>query len=135
MQRKLLLTVTVVGMLGAGTALSFHPLSSGSRDNPLTRYALDAASHYTLCGHVEERLPAGSYLYLLVRDATGAGHWVATLRSTASAADAVQVRVMARSEHFSSRRLGRDFAPLHFGAVSGATSCRPESHPHQESNP
>lgn len=133
MQSKLLMAVTTVGMLAAGTALSFHPVTSGGGGNPLTRYALDAASHYTLCGRVEERLPAGSYLYLHVRDASGTGHWVATLRATASAADEVEVKVMARSERFASPRLQRDFAPLHFGAVSGATSCRPPSTP--ESNP
>ncbi|MCP3143740.1 hypothetical protein [Pyxidicoccus xibeiensis] len=135
MQRKLLLAVTVLGMLAAGTALSFHPGPSGDGGNPLTRHALDAASHYTLCGRVEERLPAGSYLYLHVRDARGAGHWVATLRATSPAADEVEVRVMARSERFSSRRLGRDFTPLHFGAVSGATSCRTHSTPNREPNP
>jgi hypothetical protein len=133
MPSKLLMTVTAVGMLGAGTALSFHPVPSGNGGNPLTRYALDTASRYTLCGRVEERLPAGSYLYLHVRDAEGTGHWVATLRATAPAADEVEVKVMARSERFASPRLQRDFAPLHFGAVSGATSCRTSST--QESNP
>lgn len=127
MRRKLLMTVLVLAMLGAGTALSSLP--SGTGGNPLTRHALDAASRYTLRGRVEERLAAGSYLYLRVRDASGGGHWVATLRSTAPAADEVEVRVMARSERFTSRRLGRDFAPLHFGAVSGASSRRTPQEP------
>ena len=127
MRSKLLMAVLVLGMLGGGTALSSLPADAGG--NPLHRHALDAASRYTLRGHVEERLPAGSYLYLRVRDTSGASHWVATLRSTAPAADEVDVRVMARSERFSSRRLGRDFAPLHFGAVSGAPSRRTPQEP------
>jgi hypothetical protein len=131
MKHKLLLTIVTLPLLGAATQLV--PADAGG--NPLTRYGLGAASRYTLCGQVEERLPAGSYLYLRVREATGDSHWVATLRSTAAATHQVEVKVMARAEHFASRRLGRDFAPLHFGAVSGVTSCRTESTPSQESNP
>ncbi|HEX8703683.1 MAG TPA: hypothetical protein VF815_32905 [Myxococcaceae bacterium] len=133
MKRKLLLTLTALAVLGTLTA-AFRPASAGG--NPLTRYALDAASRYTLCGHVEERIQAGSYLYLRVRDdATGATHWVATLRATASSASPVQVRVMARAERFTSPKLGRDFAPLLFGAVSEPSSCRSQSPLTLESQP
>jgi hypothetical protein len=133
MKRKLLLTLAALGMLGALTT-AFGPARAGG--NPLTRYALEASARYALCGQVEERVQAGSYLYLRVRDAAGATHWVATLRATASRASEVEVRVMARAERFTSPKLGRQFAPLLFGAVSASTSCRPEStHPTQESQP
>jgi hypothetical protein len=81
------------------------------------RYALGQSARFGFTGHVEERLSAGSYLYLRVRDAAGAGHWVATLTSTASATDDVDVQIFARAEDFHSRRLGRDFSPLLFGTV------------------
>jgi hypothetical protein len=135
MKSKLLFAVAVLPLLGAAATTTSGLLPSGTTDNPLTRHALGAASRYTLCGSVEERLAAGSYLYLRVRDATGARHWVATLRATASDASEVEVKVMARAEQFSSRRLDRDFTPLHFGAVSSATSCRTESIPSKEPNP
>ncbi|MRG97493.1 hypothetical protein [Polyangium spumosum] len=104
-------------MLAAGLAVAHAASPERPAENPLLRYALGPSAKFGFTGRVEERLSAGSYLYLRVRDAAGAGHWVATLTSTASAADDVDVRVFARAENFQSRRLGRDFSPLLFGAV------------------
>ena len=73
---------------------------------------------FSLRGTVVERVPAGSYLYLRVEQPTGTTHWVATLARTAASGPEVDVTVFARSDHFHSRRLERDFDPLLFGAVS-----------------
>ncbi|WP_224371741.1 hypothetical protein [Hyalangium versicolor] len=113
--------------LGGLVVLTAVASRSSTGSNPLVRYSLAAAARYTVCGHVEERLPAGSYLYLRVRDAAGVLHWVATLRSSAVGTPEVSVRVLARAESFTSARLGRSFTPLLFGAVSEPSSCRPES--------
>lgn len=108
-------TAVAVGLLvllGVGVALA-RP-ASGS--NPLSTYSL--AEPVLLHGLVLERVPAGSYLYLRLRDDAGHEHWVATLRATASSANDVNVTVVARAPTFTSRRLARVFEPLLFGAVS-----------------
>jgi hypothetical protein len=119
-------SVIVCGvLLTAGLAAAHTVWPEAPSGNPLVRYALEPSARFGFSGRVEERLPAGSYLYLRVRDPAGARHWVATLTSTASAADEVQVRIFARSEDFHSKRLDRDFSPLLFGTVrSAAPSTR-----------
>lgn len=99
-------------LLGVGVALA-RPASA---ENPLARYALSEPTR--LHGQVLERVPAGSYLYLRLRDDSGREHWVATLRATASSSDDVTVTVVSRAPSFTSKRLGRAFEPLLFGAVS-----------------
>jgi hypothetical protein len=121
--KRTLLLMTALGGLGALIAVGSRSSSTGG--NPLVHHSLAAAARYTVCGHVEERLPAGSYLYLRVRDEAGALHWVATLRSTAPSTPEVAVRVLARAETFASARLSRSFSPLLFGAVSEPSPCRP----------
>ena len=98
--------------------LSLLITTAPPRENPLATHALSQPE--TLAGHVVERLPAGSYLYLRVADASGALHWVATLRRTAASSDDVRVTIFARAETFHSSRLSREFAPLSFGSVSPA---------------
>lgn len=107
--------VGLVILLGVGVALA-RP-ASGS--NPLSEHRLTEPT--LLHGRVLERVPAGSYLYLRVRDDSGREHWVATLRATASSADDVDVTVVARAPSFTSKRLARVFEPLLFGAVSPTT--------------
>lgn len=119
--RRTLLVSTVLFLLALGGAGWVQTRSPG--DNPLSRYALAPSEQLRLTGVVEERLSAGSYLYLRVRAPDGSRHWVATLSATASRAAAVQVQVFARAEDFHSQRLGRDFAPLLFGSVQAAPSA------------
>ncbi|QRK11080.1 hypothetical protein JQX13_14005 [Archangium violaceum] len=114
-------TAIVCGvLLTTGLAAAYTLWPERPSGNPLEHYTLEPSARFGFTGLVEERLRAGSYLYLRVRDPAGAQHWVATLSSTASAADAVQVRIFARSEDFHSKRLGRDFSPLLFGTVRSA---------------
>jgi hypothetical protein len=117
--KRTALAVSLVILLGVGVALA-RPAPGG---NPLSRYGL--AEPTLLHGQVLERVAAGSYLYLRLRDDSGLEHWVATLRATASSADDVNVTVVARAPSFTSKRLARVFEPLLFGAVS--------SHPTKES--
>lgn len=98
--------------------LSLLVTTAPPQGNPLVTHALTRPE--TLVGHVVERLPAGSYLYLQLVDAEGATHWVATLRRTAPVGDDVSVTVFARADRFHSTRLARDFSPLSFGPVSPA---------------
>ncbi|MBM4778235.1 MAG: hypothetical protein GQE15_11090 [Archangiaceae bacterium] len=98
--------------------LSLLVTAAPPRGNPLVTHALTRPE--TLAGHVVERVPAGSYLYLRLVDAQGTAHWVATLRRTAPTGDDVRVTVFARAETFHSSRLSRDFSPLSFGPVSPA---------------
>lgn len=119
-------TLLVCGvLLTAGFAAAHTLWPERPSGNPLVHYGLEPSARFGFTGRVEERLPAGSYLYLRVRDPGGARHWVATLSSTASATDEVQVRVLARSEDFHSKRLGRDFSPLLFGTVRSAAPTTP----------
>ncbi|MDI1447438.1 hypothetical protein [Polyangium sp. 6x1] len=115
MRRTVLATLM---MLAAGLAAGAHAATSaGPAKNPLVAYALGPSSRFGFTGRVAERVSAGSYLYLRVQDAAGTEHWVATLTSTASTAEDVEVQVFARAEDFHSKRLSRDFSPLLFGTV------------------
>lgn len=110
--KRTAVAVGLVILLGVGVALA-RPASG---TNPLAEYSLAEPSR--LRGQVLERVPAGSYLYLRLRDDSGLEHWVATLRATASSTDDVTVTVVARAPSFTSKRLARVFEPLLFGAVS-----------------
>jgi hypothetical protein len=112
-------------LLAAGLATAHTVWPERPTGNPLLQYALEPSASFGFTGHVEERVGAGSYLYLRVRDPAGARHWVATLTSTASTADEVKVRIFARADEFHSKRLGRDFSPLLFGTVRTAAPPSP----------
>jgi hypothetical protein len=96
--------------------------------NPLETHALATAVH--VHGHVTERLHAGPYVYLQLTPPDGPPVWVASLRALASDAADVDVTAVARADTFPSRRLGRTFTPLLFGAVRAASSPTPPPEPH-----
>jgi hypothetical protein len=100
--------------------LACEAAPAASPSNPFAANALQKSQRFSFDARVEERVPAGGYLYLHVRDDAGTAHWVATLRAFAPEGDAVRIRVMARAEHFRSPRLGRDFSPLLFAALSAS---------------
>lgn len=95
--------------------------------NPFAAHALP--SPFETSGVVVERVPAGGYLYLRLRDVAGAESWVVTLSRTAPADADVRVTVFARADTFSSKRLGRTFEPLLFGAVRAASTPTPPESP------
>ena len=107
--------------LAAASLWAFHSRSASTRSsNPIAQYVLSGQSRFTLAGRIEERLPAGSYVYFRVRDALGSSHWLVTLSNAPSALDHVEATVYARAESFHSKRLGRGFSPLLFGTVRAA---------------
>ena len=67
-------------------------------------------------GVVEERLVAGSYSYLAVRDAA-ALRWVAVMGPGEPPGRTVVVHAMGMRTDFHSARLDRDFAELFFATV------------------
>lgn len=90
---------------------------SAPTDNPFADSALQASQRFGFKAVVEERLTAGGYLYLRVRDLSGQHHWVATLKAFCPDDDDVSIWVMGRADRFQSKRLGREFAPLLFATV------------------
>ncbi|MDP3500378.1 MAG: hypothetical protein Q8S33_08600 [Myxococcales bacterium] len=119
-----LLVVLVASVAAALTAGRGDTL-----ENPFATHAL--ASPFETSGVVVERVPAGGYLYLKLRDVAGAESWVVTLARTAPAPASADVRVtvFARADTFSSKRLGRTFEPLLFGAVRAASTPTPPESP------
>lgn len=85
--------------------------------NPFADSALSSGQRFGFSAVVQQRVRAGGYLYLRVRDDGGRTHWVATLGALAPERDDVSVWVMGRSERFVSKRLGREFSPLLFATV------------------
>ncbi|MCH9683336.1 MAG: hypothetical protein K0V04_18010 [Deltaproteobacteria bacterium] len=70
-----------------------------------------------LVGVIEERLPAGGYLYLRLQPEDGASQWVVTLGGSAGVGSRVEVDNLGSRRDFHSRRLGRRFDDLVFGVV------------------
>jgi hypothetical protein len=88
--------------------------------NPMRRHALPEGQQTWLEGVVDQSIRAGSYVYLKIRAPDRLPVWVASLAITTPATPNVRVLVLGRAEHFTSRRLARDFSPLLFGAVRAA---------------
>jgi len=92
--------------------------SAAPKGNPFASaapVAVDQGSHFS--GRVQERLGAGSYVYLRVARPDGGSSWVVSLKALTPPDDVVDVRVVRRSESFESKRLKRTFAPLHFAII------------------
>jgi hypothetical protein len=99
-----------------------RPSEGAAEGNPLVAHALPPERQTWLEGAVDESIAAGSYVYLKLRVNAGPPVWVVSLGITTPAAHHVRVLVLGRAEHFTSRRLARDFSPLLFGAVRAADS-------------
>ena len=88
--------------------------------NPFQAHALPSSERRWIEGEVVERLPAGPYTYLLLREPNGRSEWLAALRGLTPREPRVRALVLGRAEHFRSKRLGRAFNPLSFAAVRRA---------------
>lgn len=119
--RRLTTAILLTLGLTAG-ALLVHARATAT--NPLQLYAL--AEPRSLEGRVVERVPAGPYVYLRLAQSDGQPVWVASLRALASGAEDVTVSAVARADRFTSKRLGRSFSPLLFGAVRAASPTTQE---------
>jgi hypothetical protein len=101
-------------------ACGSRELDRSAPPNPFVAHALSADQHVWRQGEVIERVSAGPYVYLRLRERDGRSSWLVSLRATTPAADHVRALVVGQAERFHSRRLGREFSPLAFAAVRGA---------------
>lgn len=103
-----------------------RPATPAGAAGPFAATALAPARQFRVAGRIEERLSAGSYVYLKVRP-TGAPAdvWVVLMTSSAppTGAATVDVLVVARAATFHSRRLGRDFSDLLFATASAGPAA------------
>lgn len=121
-RRRILAFVALFVSVLSGASL-WGALRPEATANPFAAHRVPLAERVTFRGHVEQRLPAGPYVYLLVRPEVGddAPVWVTSLASTTPReASSVDVRVLGRAESFPSKRLSRTFSPLIFAIVRAA---------------
>jgi hypothetical protein len=109
-----LFLVLCLGGCGSGEVDASAPA------NPFAAYALPSELHTWRQGEVIERVSAGPYVYLRLREIDGRSSWLVSLRATTPSADHVRALVVGQAERFHSRRLGREFSPLSFVAVRSA---------------
>ncbi len=96
-------------------ALTSGKLAKGR--TPLDSLSLPGAGENAFEGELCEVLAAGSYSYLRVSTARG-DQWVTTMgQQGLRPGDRVSVRSFGSQRDFSSKRLRRRFAQLHFGVV------------------
>ncbi len=115
-------TAFLAALLLTTTLLALAKPARNAATNPLT-LATPVLEHFRAV--VDERLAAGSYTYVHLRDATGTERWLATLSATDPGATQVTVDVFARLDRFESPRLGRTFSPLSFGRLSPTPGVHP----------
>lgn len=110
--------VIAAAALAATHALTGATETARAPSNPMITAALAPSERFVIEGAVEERVDAGSYVYLRVD-----GTWVATLAATATLAPRVRVLAIGRARDFVSPRLGRRFDVLVLGVVRAAPSA------------
>jgi hypothetical protein len=107
----------------APTTVSHDPVSplrpASVAPNPFIEHALPTRERRWLHGTVDERLAAGPYVYLRLRESDGSEAWLVSLKATTPKQDHVRALVLGQAHHFHSARLQRDFEPLFFAAVRG----------------
>ncbi|MDC0716470.1 hypothetical protein [Nannocystis bainbridge] len=92
------------------------PQPVAPRENPLVGPEF-VKGQQTLAGRIEERLVAGSYVYLAIRGQDGATQWAAVLGAAPAVGSDVALVSVGRRSDFHSPRLQRDFPVLHFAVV------------------
>lgn len=95
-----------------------QPTPSAS-PNPFVENALPSRERRWLDGTVDERLVAGPYVYLRLRQSDGSEAWLVSLKATTPREAHVRALVLGQAVRFRSARLQRDFEPLLFAAVRG----------------
>jgi hypothetical protein len=94
------------------------PVAAAPASNPLA--GLTRTDPVPLSGVVEERLAAGSYVYLALRGDDGERRWVVLMGAAPPLGATARLVSMGRRHDFRSPRLGREFAELHFAVVPAA---------------
>lgn len=92
------------------------PIAAARASNGSPLHGLAEIDDTTWAGVVEERLEAGSYTYLAVRDAS-ALRWIAVMGPGEAPGRTVQVHALGVRNDFHSARLDRDFDELVFATV------------------
>jgi hypothetical protein len=111
----LLLLLVVAGCNPTPATVAKDP-----KANPFAAHALPLALRTWREGEVIERVPAGPYVYLRLRESGGRTTWLASLRATTPPSHHVRALIVGEAAHFRSARLGREFSPLAFAAVRSA---------------
>lgn len=93
------------------------PPHQAAPENP---FATMKPDKQTIAGRIEERLAAGSYVYLAVRDRDDALRWAVVLGDAPAEGADVVLTSMGRHEGFRSPRLRREFSELHFAILADA---------------
>lgn len=114
-RRFALLSALLLALLLGGATFA-----STGKASPLAGHLLPEAERQPFAAQVVERLDAGPYAYLRVIDPTGHELWAAVLSRSLTSSARVQLTPLARADHFTSRRLGRAFAPLTFATLAPA---------------
>lgn len=118
-----MLVCTGVLFAFAPTTVSHDPVppqrTSSASTNPFVEHALPSRERRWLHGTVDERLAAGPYVYLRLREPDGGETWLVSLKVTTPSQTRVRALVLGQADHFHSARLQRDFEPLLFAAVRG----------------
>jgi hypothetical protein len=122
MRTKILLAAAVllapIAVYAAPRATGKDATAAPRPGNPLGDISRSAVDLAPIDGTVEERLPAGSYTYLLVRRADGTSVWTVTVGAGARVGERVTVQSFGKKTGFVSARLHRTFPELVFGVVS-----------------
>lgn len=118
-----MLACTVALFAFAPTTASHDPVlpqrTPSASPNPFIEHTLPSRERRWLHGSVEERLAAGPYVYLRLRESDGSEAWLVSLKATTPRGERVRALVLGQADHFHSARLKRDFEPLLFAAVRG----------------
>jgi len=88
--------------------------------NPFAGLSPTPSGQEQLAGRIEERLVAGSYVYLAIRGRDGELRWAVVLGAAPPVDADVALVSTGRRTDFHSPRLGRDFAVLHFAVMAEA---------------
>jgi hypothetical protein len=94
-----------------------RPSQPAAPANPL---AAITPEKQTITGRIEERLVAGSYVYLAVRGRDDALRWAVVMGDAPVEGADVVLTSMGRRPGFRSARLGREFDELHFALLADA---------------
>jgi hypothetical protein len=97
-------------------------LAAREANHPFAHHALPQTARHWIAGHVEERVVAGNYVYLRLREPSGSDSWLVSLKATTPTAPDVDALIVGRAARFHSRQLDRDFSPLLFAAVRTRTN-------------
>lgn len=121
------LAVVLPAALDAAPTPASGPTRATAASNPFQSHALASKDQHWIAGTVLERVTAGPYVYVRLREDTGDSAWLVSMKALTPSAAEVRALIVGRAEHFHSRRLDRDFRPLLFAAVRSNDTAKPKT--------